>query len=390
MRELFRQFSFPGGIPSHVAPETPGSIHEGGELGYALVARLRRGVRQPRPDRRLRGRRRRGRDRAAGRELALEQVPQPGARRRGAADPAPQRLQDRQPDRARAGSRTRSSTRCCAATATRRTSSRATSPRPMHQAMAADAGRDRRRDPRDPATTRAARNGRARPRWPMIVLRTPKGWTGPTRSTATGRGHLALAPGAARRRSRRTRSTCSCSRRGCAPTGPRSCSTSDGRPRPSSSALAPAGERRMSANPHANGGLLLRDLELPDFRDYAVDVAAPGAPSSEATRVLGELAARRHRGATRDRFRVFGPDETASNRLGAVFEATDRAWMAEIAARPTTHLSPRRPGHGGAVRAHSARAGWRATCSPAGTASSTATRRSSTSSTRCSTSTPSG
>ena len=110
MRRLFRQFSFPGGIPSHVAPETPGSIHEGGELGYALVARVRRGVRQPGPDRRVRDRRRRGGDRPARRELALEQVPQPGARRRGAADPAPERLQDRQPDRARAHRAARSST----------------------------------------------------------------------------------------------------------------------------------------------------------------------------------------------------------------------------------------------------------------------------------------
>ena len=95
MRRLFRQFSFPGGIPSHVAPETPGSIHEGGELGYALVARLRRGVRQSRSARRLRRRRRRGRDRPARHELALEQVPQSRSRRRRAADPAPERLQDR-------------------------------------------------------------------------------------------------------------------------------------------------------------------------------------------------------------------------------------------------------------------------------------------------------
>ena len=96
MKRLFKQFSFPGGIPSHVAPETPGSIHEGGELGYAALARLRRRLRQPRPDRRLRRRRRRGGDRAAGDELALQQVPEPGDRRRGPADPAPQRLQDRQ------------------------------------------------------------------------------------------------------------------------------------------------------------------------------------------------------------------------------------------------------------------------------------------------------
>ena len=101
LRELFRQFSFPGGIPSHVAPETPGSIHEGGELGYALVARVRRGVRQPRPARRVRRRRRRGRDRAARDELALEQVPEPEDGRRRPADPPPERLQDREPDGAR-------------------------------------------------------------------------------------------------------------------------------------------------------------------------------------------------------------------------------------------------------------------------------------------------
>ena len=117
MKRLFTQFSFPGGIPSHVAPETPGSIHEGGELGYCALARLRRGVRQSGPDRRLRRRRRRGRDRAAGHELALEQVPQPGARRRGAADPASQRLQDRQPDGAGAHPARGARRSCCAATA---------------------------------------------------------------------------------------------------------------------------------------------------------------------------------------------------------------------------------------------------------------------------------
>ena len=100
MKRLFTQFSFPGGIPSHAAPETPGSIHEGRRTGLRPLARLRRGVRQPRPAGRLRGGRRRGGNRAAGHELALEQVPQPGPRRRRAADPAPERLQDRRPDRA--------------------------------------------------------------------------------------------------------------------------------------------------------------------------------------------------------------------------------------------------------------------------------------------------
>ena len=101
MKRLFKQFSFPGGIPSHVAPETPGSIHEGGELGYALSHAYGAAFDNPEPDRRLRRRRRRGGDRAGGDRLALEQVPQPQDRRRGAADPPPQRLQDRQPDRAR-------------------------------------------------------------------------------------------------------------------------------------------------------------------------------------------------------------------------------------------------------------------------------------------------
>ena len=101
MKRLFTQFSFPGGIPSHVAPETPGSIHEGGELGYALSHALRRRLRQPRPDRGLRRRRRRSRDGPAGDQLAFEQVPEPGHRRRGPADPAPERLQDRQPLRPR-------------------------------------------------------------------------------------------------------------------------------------------------------------------------------------------------------------------------------------------------------------------------------------------------
>ena len=151
LRRLFRQFSFPGGIPSHVAPETPGSIHEGGELGYSLAARLRRGVRQPGPARRLRRRRRRGGDRPARHELALEQVPQPGARRRGAADPAPERLQDRQPDGARPDPRRASCGRCSRATATTPHFVEGDDPADDAPADGGDARRGRRRDPRDPA-----------------------------------------------------------------------------------------------------------------------------------------------------------------------------------------------------------------------------------------------
>jgi hypothetical protein len=141
------QFSFPGGIPSHVAPETPGSIHEGGELGYSLSARLRRGVRQSRPDRRLRRRRRRGRDRARSPRVALEQVPQSRARRRGAADSAPQRLQDRQPD-VLARISTTSSSSSSAAMAGSRASSRATTRRDARQLMAETLDEGHRRDPR--------------------------------------------------------------------------------------------------------------------------------------------------------------------------------------------------------------------------------------------------
>jgi hypothetical protein len=143
----------------------------------------------------------------------------------------------------------------------------------------------------------------------------------------------------------------------------------------------------MSANPHANGGELMQDLVCPDFRDYAIDVLAPGTTFSEPTRVLGgflrDIVARNP-----SNFRIFGPDETASNRLDDVFEVTGKVWEAEIVPNDE-NLAPR-AGSSRCSRSISARAGSRATSSPAGTGSSIATRLSSTSSTRCSTSTPSG
>ena len=180
MKRLFKQFCFPGGIPSHVAPETPGLDPRGRRARLCAVARLRRGLRQPRPDRRLRGRRRRGRDRPARHELALEQVPQPGPRRRGPADPPPERLQDRQPAASWRASPRTSSGSSSRATGTRRTSSRGTSPSrctrrwpPRWTRCVAEIKRIQARRPgeRVPAAGRA---------WPMIVLRTPKGWTCPT------------------------------------------------------------------------------------------------------------------------------------------------------------------------------------------------------------------
>ena len=124
----------------------------------------------------------------------------------------------------------------------------------------------------------------------------------------------------------------------------------DGTLVPELAALAPRGERRMSANPHANGGLLLRDLRLPEFTDYAVPVASPGAGMSEATRVLGDWL-RDVIKANPSNFRLFGPDETESNRLGDVFEVTNRAFDGQIVPGDN-HLAPRRPGDGGTERAH--------------------------------------
>ena len=185
LRALFRQFSFPGGIPSHAAPETPGSIHEGGELGYALSHAYGAAFDDPRPDRRLRGRRRRGGDRATRDELALEQVLESGTGRSRPADSPPQRLQDREPDRARADPRRRARL----------------APARLRARAACLHGRLRRRGLRlDPRPLRRAT--RPRPRRPPRGDRLPhaQGLDGPARGRrAAGRGHVARAPGAARR-----------------------------------------------------------------------------------------------------------------------------------------------------------------------------------------------
>ena len=178
-----------------------------------------------------------------------------------------------------------------------------------------------------------ARGGRLpeRPTWPMIVLRTPKGWTCPKivdgkPVEGTWRAHqVPLTEVRQNEGHRQLLEEWMQSYR------PGELFDESGTLRPEIAALAPAGERRMSANPHANGGTLLRDLLLPDFRDYAVEVAAPGSRRSEATRVLGTFL-RDVISANLDNFRIVGPDETASNRLTAVFETTTRAWQGERAA----------------------------------------------------------
>ena len=338
MRRLFRQFSFPGGIPSHVAPETPGSIHEGGELGYALVARVWRRLRQPRPARLLRRRRRRGGDRTAGDELAFEQVPRPGARRRRAADPAPQRLQDREPHGARPDPRRRAR-RAAGGLRLPRARRRGRAIRPtVHQQLAATL---------DAVVAEIAAIQRAarvdgvteRPRWPMIVLRTPKGWTGPAvvdglQVEGTWRAHQ-VPMGEVRTNAdhRALLETWMRSYR------PEELFDEDGSLRAELAALAPTGTRRMSANPVANGGELLRDLDLPDFRDYAVDVPAPGATIAEATRVLGtwlrDVMARNRRDVPRLRA---GRDRVQPARRGVRGRRTARGWPRRS---PATITSPR-------------------------------------------------
>src|SRR5438067_6886309 len=163
----------------------------------------------------------------------------------------------------------------------------------------------------------------------MIVLRTPKGWTGPKEVDGlpvegTWRSHQVPLVGTRENDGQRSRLE-----KWLRSYRPEELFDADGRLAPELAELAPRGDRRMSANPHANGGALLRDLVLPDFRDFAVEVPKPGVKFTEPTRVLGRLL-RDVISRNPDNFRLFGPDETASNRLSAVFEATARAWEAEV------------------------------------------------------------
>jgi xylulose-5-phosphate/fructose-6-phosphate phosphoketolase len=326
MRRLFRQFSFPGGIPSHVAPETPGSIHEGGELGYALVHAF--GAAFDNPD------------------LLVCCVVGDGEAETGPLAASWHSNKFLNPARDGAvlpilhlnGYKIANPTVLARIPEAELRSLlegygyaprfvEGDDPAAVHRSMAE--ALDGVLDEIAAIQHRARADGVIdRPRWPMIVLRTPKGWTGPKQVDGvavegTFRSHQVPLTGFAAHpdhlglleewmRSYR----------------PDELFTPEGRPVADILALAPRGERRMSASPHANGGLLLRDLHLPDFREYAVAVERPGTTSSEATRVLGRLLRDVVR-ANPDNFRVFGPDETTSNRLDDVFTVTDRMWMAE-------------------------------------------------------------
>ncbi len=326
LRRLFRQFSFPGGIPSHVAPETPGSIHEGGELGYALVHAF--GAAFDNPD------------------LLVCCVVGDGEAETGplAASWHSNKFLNPVTDGAVLPVLHLNGYKIAAPTVLARIPRQelrsllegygyaprfveGADPPSMHQLMAAtleQVGEEIAEIQR-----RARTEGKTeRPRWPMIVLRTPKGWTGPKevdglpaegsfRSHQVPLADLQHKPQHLAQLEQWMRSY-----------APEELFDEGGALRAELAELAPNGQRRMGANPHANGGLLLRDLELPDFRAHAVDVARPGVGSSEATRVLGGFL-REVIELNGDNFRIVGPDETASNRLTAVFEATNRTWEAE-------------------------------------------------------------
>jgi xylulose-5-phosphate/fructose-6-phosphate phosphoketolase len=340
MKRLFTQFSFPGGIPSHVAPETPGSIHEGGELGYALSHAY--GAAFDNPD------------------LLVACVIGDGEAETGplATSWHSNKFLNPAHDGAVLPILHLNGYKIAGPTVLARISEdeldqlfrgygytpyvvAGDDPPLVHQQLAAtlgavldDIGRIQRQ------ARASGSDGSHRPRWPMIVLRTPKGWTGPREVDGkpvegTWRSHqVPLAELFDRPEHVRLLEQWMRSYR------PQELFDERGRLRPELAELAPRGDRRMSANPHTNGGILLKDLRVPDFRGYAVDVPRPGVAVAEATRVQGTFLrdVMRLNAASRN-FRVFGPDETASNRWNALFEVTDRTWMAETV-KTDEHLSP--------------------------------------------------
>ncbi|MBI2207208.1 MAG: phosphoketolase family protein [Candidatus Rokubacteria bacterium] len=337
MLRLFKQFSFPGGIGSHVTPEVPGSIHEGGELGYALAHAY--GAAFDNPD------------------LVVACIVGDGEAETGplAASWHSNKFLNPARDGAVLPILHLNGAKIAGPTVLSRVPHgeldalfrgygyqpyfvEGDEPETMHQLMAATL---------DDALTEIANAQRQartvgfteRPRWPMIVLRTPKGWTGPVtvdgkQVEGTFRAHQVPMsdmdkPGHLRVLDEWMRSYRA-----------EELFDDNGRLEPELRDLAPKGARRMGASPHANGGVLLRDLRLPDFRDYAVAVPSPGAVDAEATRVQGvfirDVLAKN---ADNRNFRVFSPDETASNRWGSVFEVTDRCFTGE-AGKYDEHVAP--------------------------------------------------
>ncbi|MET7935599.1 phosphoketolase family protein [Streptomyces sp. NPDC005322] len=329
MARLFRQFSFPGGVPSHVAPETPGSIHEGGELGYSLAHAYGAALDNP--------------------DLLVACVIGDGEAETGplAGSWHANKFLDPVHDGAVLPILHLNGYKIANPTVLARLPEaeldellRGYGHEPLHVAgddpvqvhralaRAMDQALDRiallQRTAREEGVTE-------RPRWPVIVLRTPKGWTGPAEVDGlpvegTWRAHQVPLAGV-----RENPEHLRLLERWLRSYRPEELFDTDGRPRPEVLACVPGGDRRLGANPHANGGLLLRDLPIPALEPYAVPVDRPGATFHEPTRVLGDLLERvMEDSAARRNFRVVGPDETASNRLQALFKATGKAWQEDM------------------------------------------------------------
>jgi xylulose-5-phosphate/fructose-6-phosphate phosphoketolase len=387
LRKLFRQFSFPGGVPSHVAPETPGSIHEGGELGYSLSHAFGAVFDNP--------------------SLIAACVVGDGEAETGPLATAwhSNKFLNAATDGAVLPILHLNGYKIANPTVLARITHEeieqlfrgygwtpyfvvGDEPMKMHALMSETLDRviaDIRQIQRD------ARGGgqTKRPFWPMIVLQTPKGWTGPKivdgmPVEGSFRSHQVPLSDPFHNASHlaQLESWLQSYR-------PAELFDANGHFRGELAALAPEGDRRMGANPHANGGRLLRDLRLPEFQAYAVNVPAPGAVTASDAHVLGTFL----RDAVKlnddqNNFRIFGPDETISNRLTPVFEVTNRQW--EASTLPTDEfLAPK--GRVLEILSEHQCQGWLEGYLLTGrTASSTATKRSFTSSTRCSTSTRSG
>ncbi|MDR3659409.1 MAG: phosphoketolase family protein [Mycobacterium sp.] len=345
LRRLCRQFSFPGGIPSHVAPETPGSIHEGGELGYALSHAYGAAFDNP--------------------ELLVATVVGDGEAETGALATSwhSNKLLHPSNDGVVLPILHLNGYKIANPTVLARIPeaelralligyghkphffevTEQTPPADAHRRFAALLDEVLNEIAAIKATASATDPGKvSRPAWPMIVFRTPKGWTGPAyidgkKTTGSWRAHQVPLASA-----RDTPEHLQVLADWLASYRPSELFDADGKLDPAIAELAPADALRMSKNPHANGGLLLKDLRLPDFREFGVEVPAPGSTFTEATRVLGQWLAEVIR-LNPDNFRIFGPDETASNRLQAVFDVTDKQWNAD-------YLSPE-------VDEHLARAG---------------------------------
>ena len=388
LKRLFTQFSFPGGISSHVSPETPGSIHEGGELGYSLSHAFGAAFDNP--------------------GLIVACIIGDGEAETGPLATAWHSNKFLSPvdDGAVLPILHLNGYKINNPTVLARIGHEeleqflrgcgwkpyfveGDEPEQMHQLMAAilDQAIE---EIRQIQSNARSNNDTTRPRWPMIVLNSPKGWTGPKvvdglQVEGTSRAHQVPLlvdfdhPDHVKQLEDWMKSYKA-----------EELFDESGRLLPELAELAPVGNRRMGANPHANGGILLRDLRMPDFHVHAVDVPSPGVVEAQDTLVLGRFL-RDVVKLNQDQrnFRIFGPDETQSNLLGAVFEVTNRQWDAR-AAEMTNFWRRQDACWTRCSASTSARVGSKDICSPGGTDCSTAMRLSSASSIRCSASTPSG